>query len=222
MPSKQPHSTVSFNTEAGLKTALHLARPEFWFYVKHHPENGRYGDHKKEHFHVYMDFGRSIDPARIRDYFVEAVDGGKPLNCLPLKPSKFEDAFLYFIHDECYLRVKGQPKEFHYATTDLVTNDPDMLNDLMAQIDYAKYQRSDYLAIVEKAYDLGVRDFGTLIVIYRPPISQYNMWQKLWIDYTSYRAQLEKDPHMRCNTSWAELATERSHMRLEAKMEQQN
>lgn len=222
MPTKKPLSTVSFNTEPFLRSVLSRFPGAFWFYIRHEPEQRTILQEKKPHYHVYIDFnGASVDPAVIRDYFVEKVEGeDKPRKCLPLKASKFEDAYLYFLHDETYLTAKNETRDFHYLTSDIVTNSQDDLIELVNMIDYRKYQRADYLSIMEQAYNRGVRSFGTLITFYRPPLNQYQSWARCWFDYCQYREQLERDPSMRTECAWHDFATERKHMRLTADMGQ--
>lgn len=221
MPTKKPLSTVSYNTEPFLRATLSSLKGAFWFYVPHEPENRTYLEEKKAHFHVYIDHnGASVDPLTLRELFIEKLrDEDKPRGCLPFKVSKFEDAYLYFLHDESYLKAKGQDRDYHYLSSDVRTNSNDDLLELVNTIDFRKYQRADYLAIMEQAYNRGVRSFGSLITYYRPPLNQYQSWQRAWFDYCQYREQLERHPVMRTECAWADFGRERQHMRLQSKME---
>lgn len=141
MRTSKSFSTISYNSDDFLKIKLdELIRNgtiEFWAYVQHKAEE----DEKKPHKHVHIIPAKQVNTASIQAV-LEEIDIKnplqKPLGCIMFKSSKFGDWYLYAIHDENYLSMKGQKRKYHYTRDEVVCSDIDYLNELIATIDWSK------------------------------------------------------------------------------------
>lgn len=120
MATQNPISTVSYNSEAFLKEKLDSWVEAHWIqaymYIAHKGEDG-----DKDHFHVRIEPNRRLDAMDLTAELQEWVDdngkpiskdiGKKPRGCRPWRPSKEEDAVLYYLHDPDYLAIKYQGGE---------------------------------------------------------------------------------------------------------------
>lgn len=130
MKTTKPISTISFNTENFLHDKLtELTRAgivSFWAYVTHQPEPDE-GDEggKKMHYHVYIEPSKSIQTDDIREQFreLDPCKPDKPLGCLKFVRSKFDDWYMYGLHDAKYLASKGQSRTLHYTSSDFISSD---------------------------------------------------------------------------------------------------
>lgn len=123
--TKKPLSTISFNTgdylDAQLQRLYQNNILAMYIYIKHYPEK----DTTKEHYHVYIQPYKTVNPQEIRSFFVEPqTDGVPPLGCLPFVPAKLYDWLLYACHDIAYLTSKGLTRINHYPITDIVSSEP--------------------------------------------------------------------------------------------------
>lgn len=135
MKTNQPISTISYNTTPFLKSTLErLVKQKilsFATWIEHKPEE----DENKPHKHVYMIPSKSIQTDDLRDLFAEIDPNNvKPLGVMPFQKSKFEDWYLYGIHDKAYLARHGQCRKYHYEPTDVKSNDEDYLQQLVREI----------------------------------------------------------------------------------------
>lgn len=106
MATQKPISTISYNTEPFLREKLDgLIKShaiQAYQYIKHKGEDG-----DKDHIHLRIEPNKRIDPMAIQDLLREfLMNNDKPLACLPFRPSKEEDWFLYAVHDPDYLKIK--------------------------------------------------------------------------------------------------------------------
>lgn len=168
MKTTKPISTISFNTENFLHDKLtELTRAgivSFWAYVTHQPEPGE-GDKggKKIHHHVYIEPSKSIQTDDIREQLREFDPGepDKPLGCLNFVQSKFDDWYMYGLHDAKYLASKGQSRTLHYTSDDFISShDGDFLY-MVRSIDMLSL--SPYDAVV----DAGTRLYDSNAVYLR-------------------------------------------------------
>ena len=94
----------------------------------------------------------------------------KPLGCLLVEKSNFDNWYLYALHDADYLASKGQSRCYAYEPEQVVTSDADDLHSKVARIDVgsitpyirmAQYQRDgkDFRAYV-LGEQVGVRDIA--------------------------------------------------------------
>lgn len=128
-------STISFNTEDFLKGKLNdLVDSDilsYWVYIKHLPDK----DSGKEHFHVYMQPSKAVDLTALRKQFKEPdPENENPRGCLTIDKSEWQNWCWYVLHDWAYLMSKGQTRNVHYKTSDLVCNDDDELTLLLSQL----------------------------------------------------------------------------------------
>lgn len=136
MRTSKSFEIISYNTDNFFDLKITELKREkiisFAFWIRHQPDT----DEKKEHIHCY------IIPTQLlqTDDFVENFTEIDPKN--PDKPFKarcertsnydfktgrWDDALLYSIHDEKYLKNKGLKRNIHYKWTDLKSTDEDQL-----------------------------------------------------------------------------------------------
>lgn len=126
MRTSKPISTISYNTDAFLKSKLNeLVQNKIisnWIYMPHWAEEIE----KSEHKHVTMNPNKIVDTMMLQAFFME-VDPkkplGKPLGCIDFRLCKIDDWILYTEHFEAYLISKNEQKEFAYSKDDFVYYD---------------------------------------------------------------------------------------------------
>lgn len=175
MRTTKPISTISYNTPAFLQQKLfelqkaHIV--EFWCFIRHKPEDDECNN--KPHIHLYIEPGKKIDTMTLKDEFKEFLGAGvKPLGCLSFCSSKFNDWYLYSIHDKAYLALKNQSRKFHYTHHEVIA-DEDELNFRVKQIDMSSINQ--YAPIVE-AVELGL-SFEQYVMRGSVPIPQIKQFQ---------------------------------------------
>lgn len=180
MKTSRAISTISFNTPEFLKLKLKeltdAKRISFWFFVPHKPEDDEGG--KREHNHVYIFPSKMLQTDDLKEEFKEFDPNkpDKPRGCISFKFSKFEDAYLYFIHDKRYLAMKGQSRKFHYTHDDCITSDDD---DLLAQVRSIDMLSLSPYADIQNAQSQGItfQEYfrrGTI------PLQQVMLYQRAW------------------------------------------
>lgn len=190
----KPLATISYNTEKGLRVALHQISPSFWSYIPHKPETQLATPEKKAHFHVYMEFENQVSKSAVRECFIEpSVDGSPALGAMPCNPSKFEDWYLYCKHDRSYLESKNLVRKYTYMHTDFRTSSNDQLTEYVNLIDITKYHSRNYMSIFEDAYNRGVRDFAVILCENCIPIQVFRAWSDAWVQYKTFRATHERN-----------------------------
>ena len=125
MRTQRSFSTISYNTDTFLNQKLGELEKRraisFWCWIDHYPED----DELKRHKHVFIIPNGQIDTDTVRKE-LEEIDLkdplGKPLGCMLMRPSKFDDWYLYGIHDTAYLASKGQTRKHHYQESDIHPN----------------------------------------------------------------------------------------------------
>ena len=114
-------STITYNTikflDDTLTGLIEKGKISFYCYIFHKAED----DELKDHIHLFI-----IPCSRIDTFALEGVlkevdpHNDLPLGCIPFVHSKWEDWFLYGLHDDLYLRIKGKPpRKFHYSKSDM-------------------------------------------------------------------------------------------------------
>lgn len=171
-------STISYNSAEFLELKLNeLIRSKiisFWAFVPHKPEDDEAGN--KPHKHLYIEPAKRIQTDDLRDVLTELDINhptNKPLKCLSFRSSKFDDWFLYSMHDRAYLASKGQSRKFSYLLSDFITSDDDELVFLVKSIDQTAlnvYKR------MEDAISKGLNfvEFAKLVTV---PVQQIYSWQ---------------------------------------------
>lgn len=180
MRTTKPVSTISFNSASFLRTKLEELRHgkiiSFWAYIVHQPEDDEGG--KKEHIHLFIEPSKMLLTDSLKEEFREFDPShpDKPLCCISFRNSKFDDWYMYSIHNRSYLASKGESRRFHYPETDVVSSDSDDLNfrvkciDLLALSPYAD---------MKSAIAMGV-SWGEYVARGVVPIPQINQFQKAY------------------------------------------
>lgn len=187
MRTKRPIATISYLTEnylvMRLNEALDDKRIVFWAYIAHKGDK----DLQKEHFHVYVEPAKTIDTLSFNVPFVEFVSGeDKPRKCLEWQLSKFDDWYMYVLHDERYLALKGQTRNYHYLSSDIWFSDIDEFESRVSLIDYSQFVGVD--RIIESALaDMPLAQAIQEGIIPMSQLSKYvNLFRALKSDYKSY------------------------------------
>jgi len=174
----KPISTITYNTPAFLRVKLdELVKAKkiaFWAYIQHKPEE----DEKKQHIHLYCEPAKMLQTEDFKDFFKEQdkKHPDKPLTCISWQSSKFDDWYMYGIHDERYLASKGQARKYHYERKDVISSDDDDLDHHISEIDMIKLTPYQVLA---DAYKAG-QTFAQVVTSGKVPIQQINAYQKAW------------------------------------------
>ena len=167
-------STISYNTDKYLAYICNKLIDEryiyFWCYIEHYPE----ADERKKHKHLLMFPNGRIDTDSIAARFDEYVDGEEaPRRVMPFRTSKFDDAYLYMIHEKRYLLSKGLTKKYYYDRENIVCSEVDYLIEMIHSIDMSRYKRLDFLI---EAVDHDI-SFSHLLASGRIPIPQIRAYK---------------------------------------------
>ena len=160
MRTQRPFSTISYNTDKFLNQKLEELEKRraisFWCWIDHYAED----DELKRHKHLFIIPNGQIDTDMVKKE-LEEIDLtnplGKPLGCQLMRSSKFDDWYLYGIHDTAYLATKGQSRKHHYQESDMHPSCRDSLHELVCTIDFSKYRKTqdfvDHIIERNTAYD---------------------------------------------------------------------
>lgn len=183
MKTSKPVSTISFNSEAYLRGKLRELTAagvlEFWAYIRHDPEPDEVGDEAggKQHFHVYMEPAKMIQTTDLRAAFRELdPTNPKPLGCLLVEKSKFDDWYLYALHDADYLASKGQSRALAYEPEQVRTSDEDDLHSKVARIDVGAI--TPYITMAR--YQRAGKDFRDYVLREQINIRDISAFQRAW------------------------------------------
>lgn len=135
MQTAKPIACITYNTNEFLDMKLQELYKQhiisFYAYINHKGEEEvdiMTGEMKrdKDHTHLFIEPNKRIDTMDLITQFYE-ID---PNNILPLKPlqfqsSKWDDWYLYNLHDEDYLASKFMTREFSYTNDDFHVSDND-------------------------------------------------------------------------------------------------
>lgn len=144
MKTARPFATISYNTKTHLIGCLtklsNTGKLRFWMIIKHFAEE----DEEKDHWHVYMEPDGQVDTNVLANEFIEIVPedlakGLPPRRCKSFVNSKFDHAYLYWLHDRDYLESLGQSRKHHYKTDALIVSDKADLHEHVMQIDYTRF-----------------------------------------------------------------------------------
>lgn len=174
--TRKPISTISYNTAEFLSLKLEELRKakiiSLWFWIEHQPEE----DEKRAHKHLWILPAKTIQTDDIVEELIEPVPGQKPLKCLHFQSSKFEDWYLYSIHDKTYLFKKGQIRLYSYSPDDIVCSDRDELDSLVHEIDMTDYSAMGRLV---NAQEQGI-SFGEFVKRGGVPVQLFKQYQAAW------------------------------------------
>ena len=190
MRTSKPFSTISYNSQEFLQqTLLDLVKRRkiaFFAFVEHLPED----DEKKAHKHVFIVPNGLVDTDQVLDTLseIDLANPLKPLGCIPPNSSKFDDWYLYSLHDAPYLASKGQSRKYHYALQDFRVSDEDYMAHQIHSIDYSRYQRFQRLV---EAVDDG-ETFPDLVRKGLIPIQQITAYERAY-DLMAYASVWRAD-----------------------------
>lgn len=170
-------STISYNTDKYLAYVCNKLIEEryiyFWCYIEHYPE----ADERKKHKHLLMFPNGRIDSDSIAARFDEYVDGEEaPRRVMPFRTSKFDDAYLYMIHEKRYLLSKGLTKKYYYDRENIICSEIDYLTEMVHCIDMSRYKRLDFLI---EAVDNDI-SFQYLLASGRIPVPQIRAYKEAY------------------------------------------
>lgn len=124
-------STISYNTDEFLCNMLnelyHQRKVAFWTYVRHHGEKLDDGTMEKEHCHVFIEPNCALDTmalCKLSEEF-DADHPEHPLKCIYFRKSKWEDWLFYALHDDTYLKLKLEKRDYEYDFSDFFSSDGD-------------------------------------------------------------------------------------------------
>lgn len=147
MRTTKPISTISYNSVQYLCLKLEELRKahiiEFWAFIEHQPE----GQETKAHKHVYIEPAKMVQTEEIREELRELdipKGDGSILGCMPFQSSKFDDWYMYGLHDEAYLLTKGEVRQIHYSHSDFYNSDTEYFDERVRTINvevYSIYKR---------------------------------------------------------------------------------
>lgn len=188
--TKKPLSSISFNSADFLKYNLDELYKNncisLYCYIRHYPEE----DTKKQHYHLFLQPVKPIDPLALRKLFIEPNENGD-LGCLPLMPSKFYDWLLYSLHHPLYLLHKGLYRINHYPLTDIVSSEPyycleQFYHDALEQYETSRIKT--IISMIKEGYKYNdILESGII------PPSQIVFYDKLIRSSFSKYANLKKD-----------------------------
>ncbi len=152
MRTSKPFSMISYNSQDFLTEKLNElvqgGLVQFWAFIHHNAEQ----DEKKEHKHLYIIPQKMVDTQRIEKALQE-IDindlTAKPLGAIFPQSSKFDDWYLYGLHDRKYLALKGQKRKYSYNDSAFIVSCQDTFIELKNLIDYSAINRMS--VIFEKA-----------------------------------------------------------------------
>lgn len=188
--TSKPIATISYNSVDYLTTKLDdLIRSKkiaFYAFVKHFAET----DEKKDHIHLFMMPNGILNTDELDDYFIEIdkENPTKPLNCMPIRSSKFADWYLYSKHDKCYLLSKGSKRDYHYEQSDFITSDENCLNEYIHTIDYSKINRTQSIIDAQNAG----YTWETFVLSGQVPIALFAGYKYTWDTVASALNNLNK------------------------------
>lgn len=136
MRTSKPIAGISYNSDEFLLGKLEELRKqgkiEFACFINHKAEEGE----KKDHKHLYIEPAKLIQTLDIEDFMKEfdPEHPDKPLGCVQLKVSKFDDWYMYCLHDQRYLHEKGLERVYSYDPSDFICTDRDAMNILVGNV----------------------------------------------------------------------------------------
>ena len=189
MKTSKPISTISFNTIPYLVQKLRELEKagfiEFWSFIQHKPEDDEGG--KKEHIHVYIQPSKMIQTTDIKEEFKEfdPENPEKPLGCINMNKTKWDDWYLYALHDKAYLAQKGQARKYHYISDEFINSDYEEFNYKVKTIDLLSL--SPYMDM-EDAQNQGLT-FAEYFHRGTIPLQQLMLYERAWNLMLAYKTE---------------------------------
>lgn len=137
MRTRKPISNVGYLTDQYLIDRLDNAVSDglisFWSFIRHRADE----DLKKDHVHIFALPANTIDTISFNERFIEVDPGNSlPLRLLRWNPSKWDDWYLYAIHDPDYLEMKRMHRNYRYSKEEIHCSDFDEMEYMISMIDY--------------------------------------------------------------------------------------
>jgi len=190
--TSKPVATISYNTPEFLKLKLEelrkAGRISEWYFIEHKPEE----DQKKPHIHLYVSPSKMLQTDDLVKEFLQPdpVNPGKYVTCPRWVSSKFQDWYLYAIHDQAYLVTKGQARQYHYRLADVQAYDQDALEESVREIDLTSVNAVKRMM---DAQQVGL-SFAQFFRAGGVPINSVRAWEQAWqllLMSGTYRADRE-------------------------------
>lgn len=178
MRTTKPFSTISYNSPGFLACELDKLVQRriisFYAFVRHYAE----ADETKDHIHLIIFPNGQVNTDSISDVLVEPDFSNplKPLGVMPWKSSKWDDWYLYAIHNKGYLTSKNQVRTYYYTESDVVSPYPDYLHELVCTIDMSKYAKTQ--EFVDRV--LSGETFESMVARGQIPAPQFNQWMQMY------------------------------------------
>lgn len=179
MKTSKPFSTISYNTidflSGKLNDLVQRRIISFYCFIKHYKED----DESKDHIHLIVFPNGQYQTDQLQDYLQEPDFTDltkKPLGIMPCQSSKWDDWYLYTIHDSAYLASKNQTRKHHYLEQDFKTSDTDYMHELVRTIDYSKYAKTQ--EFVQQV--LNGKSLLELLKNGSIPAPQFNAWKSMY------------------------------------------
>lgn len=149
--------TITYNSEDFLKLTLNelLEKGDilYWCYIKHKGDE----DEKKDHIHVRVHPGKSLDLSKLAKLFIEPVPDNNPLRCLLWRNAEIYNWFMYGVHNEDYLSAHNKVRNYHYVFDDFVSSSPDDTRIFYLEAREWFYNSPDYNEmVIKRELDNGV------------------------------------------------------------------
>jgi hypothetical protein len=187
--TSSPFGFISYNSHDFLKRVFEefIADGEFsrcacWF----HESLGN----EKNHFHCWVEPAKQLDTSKISYKFIECTeDGGQQSIAIrPKCKSKWNDAYLYGIHDSAYLEFKGLEREL----VNIKSDNHLYLGDFKQDIAEAEYYRfkcclAPYMRVKE-LFEKGC-SLEEVYIKLRIPFGQLNAVGSLYKDLVRQKKQ---------------------------------
>lgn len=176
MKTSKPISSISYNTIPFLTNKLMELEKKriisFWMFIPHIKED----DETRNHIHFFCIPNGKINTDSLEKEFEEIdPNNALPLKCIHFRSSKFDDAYMYFLHDESYLISKNQSRKYHYTEDDLVVSDQAYFNEFKHSIDYSK-MNGNRIAVIRE-YVQNKKPFFLMVANGIVPIQQIRQWE---------------------------------------------
>lgn len=143
-------------------------------YINHKAEE----DETKDHKHLYVIPSRMTQTDELKELFreLDPENISKPLGVMPWMSSKFDDWYLYSIHDAQYLASKFQKREYQYARSEMWSTDDDFLDEQIKSIRMVRVNTITRIMELQKSGWTWTQYFASGAV----PIQQFKQYSEAW------------------------------------------
>lgn len=187
MRTSKPISTISYNSPEFLELKLtELTKAGVlseWYFVYHLKEE----DEKKDHIHVHCVPSKMLQTDDLIKEFQEFDPNNplKPLTCPAWQSSKWDDWYLYGLHDPRYLEVKNRKVKYHYRPTDFVVFNQDVFHERIIETKYTSITLIDRILDAQTA---GM-SFAQFLMTGAVAINQVHNTQLVWNNLAEARTE---------------------------------